>query len=486
MKNLFLTNSEETKSEYKEIMNQTVNAVADAFDSSTAYSGPTPQELQELIHSETILPEKGLGWNNVLEMTKEKILPNLLKTSSTDYMPHLHSPATLESIASEVIISTFNQSMDSWDQAPVATEIEVEVINHLCKMYGYDTKADGVFTSGGSQSNQTAIILARDWFCNEILKYDVKKFGLPQNYQKLRMYTSEISHFSMEKSAHILGLGYQSVVKVPVDKNKKMDMQIFKQLVEKDIQDGNIPFLAVATIGTTDFGSIDNVKEMSELCKKYNMWLHADAAYGSGVILSEEYKHRLEGINLCDSITVDFHKMFLLPISCSAVLVKDGSTFDALTIHADYLNRQEDEEDGYTNLVDKSLQTTRRFDALKVWISFQARGKDGWSKIITTSMSNAQYFYQQLSNDKNFEVITKPEISSVVFRYISEKTENTDEINKKVRRQLLHNHGVVIGQTVSNGHVCLKFTLLNPLMTHEKLDSLRELICQLSKQAEEN
>lgn len=486
MKNLFLTNSEETKSEYKEIMNQTVNAVADAFDSSTAYSGPTPQELQELIHSETILPEKGLGWNKVLEMTKEKILPNLLKTSSTDYMPHLHSPATLESIASEVIISTFNQSMDSWDQAPVATEIEVEVINHLCKMYGYDTKADGVFTSGGSQSNQTAIILARDWFCNEILKYDVKKFGLPQNYQKLRMYTSEISHFSMEKSAHILGLGYQSVVKVPVDKNKKMDMQIFKQLVEKDIQDGNIPFLAVATIGTTDFGSIDNVKEMSELCKKYNMWLHADAAYGSGVILSEEYKHRLEGINLCDSITVDFHKMFLLPISCSAVLVKDGSTFDALTIHADYLNRQEDEEDGYTNLVDKSLQTTRRFDALKVWISFQARGKDGWSKIITTSMSNAQYFYQQLSNDKNFEVITKPEISSVVFRYISEKTEDTDEINKKVRRQLLHNHGVVIGQTVSNGHVCLKFTLLNPLMTHEKLDSLRQLICQLSKQAEEN
>lgn len=486
MKNLFLTNSEETKSEYKEIMNQTVNAVADAFDSSTAYSGPTPQELQELIHSETILPEKGLGWNKVLEMTKEKILPNLLKTSSTDYMPHLHSPATLESIASEVIISTFNQSMDSWDQAPVATEIEVEVINHLCKMYGYDTKADGVFTSGGSQSNQTAIILARDWFCNEILKYDVKKFGLPQNYQKLRMYTSEISHFSMEKSAHILGLGYQSVVKVPVDKNKKMDMQALKQLVEKDIQDGNIPFLAVATIGTTDFGSIDNVKEMSELCKKYNMWLHADAAYGSGVILSEEYKHRLEGINLCDSITVDFHKMFLLPISCSAVLVKDGSTFDALTIHADYLNRQEDEEDGYTNLVDKSLQTTRRFDALKVWISFQARGKDGWSKIITTSMSNAQYFYQQLSNDKNFEVITKPEISSVVFRYISEKTENTDEINKKVRRQLLHNHGVVIGQTVSNGHVCLKFTLLNPLMTHEKLDSLRQLICQLSKQAEEN
>ena len=216
------------------------------------------------------------------------------------------------------------------------------------------------------------------------------------------------------------------------------------------------------------------------------MWLHADAAYGSGVILSEEYKHRLDGINLCNSITVDFHKMFLLPISCSAVLVKDGSTFDALTIHADYLNREEDEEDGYTNLVDKSLQTTRRFDALKVWMSFQIRGKDGWSKIITTSMSNAQYFYQQLSKNNNFQVITQPEISSVVFRYVSQKTPNTDEINKKVRRQLLHKHGVVIGQTVSNGYVCLKFTLLNPLMTHEKLDSLIDLILKLSKETEES
>ena len=97
MKNLFLTNSEETKTEYKQIMNQTVQAVADSFNASTAYSGPTPQELQALIKSETILPEQGLGWQKVLEMTKEKILPNLLRTSSTDYMPHLHSPADRKS-----------------------------------------------------------------------------------------------------------------------------------------------------------------------------------------------------------------------------------------------------------------------------------------------------------------------------------------------------------------------------------------------------
>ena len=218
------------------------------------------------------------------------------------------------------------------------------------------------------------------------------------------------------------------------------------------------------------------MSEISSVCQKYGLWLHADAAYGSAVILSSKYAQRVAGFNLCDSITVDFHKMFLLPISCSAVLLRDASNFEALELHADYLNREEDEEDGYTNLVGKSLQTTRRFDALKVWVSFKMRGKDGWGEIIDTCMENAAYLYSRLRNDAEFETVTEPEISSVVFRIAS-----TDDTNKRVRRALIHKHGVVIGQTVYNGKVFLKFTLLNPLVTHEKLDSLLELIKSIAK-----
>ena len=479
----FLTHNTCDKSEYKKIIKETTDAIADAFADERAYSGPTPDELKAIVQQDSILPETGLGWEKTFALTKEKVLPNLLRTPSTDYMAHLHGPSLVETIAAEQIISTFNQSMDSWDQSPVATEIEVEVINHLCKLYGYDENADGVFTSGGSQSNQTAIILARDWFCQNVLNYDIKKYGVNEECRKLRMYTSEISHFSMEKSAHILGLGYQSVVKVPVDSRKKIDMAALRSLIEEDKKAGNIPFLVVATAGTTDFGSIDPIAEISQLAKENNLWVHADAAYGSGVIMSDKYADRVAGLKLCDSITVDFHKMFVMPISCSAVLIKDGNDFEALTIHADYLNREEDEEDGYTNLVDKSLQTTRRFDALKVWMSFQARGKDGWSKLINASMGNAQYLYQQLKADSDFEEITEPEISSVVFRYKNcGSDEEADTVNKKVRRALIHQHGVVIGQTISDGHTCLKFTLLNPLITHEKLDELKKLIKSLAMQ----
>ena len=479
---MFLTPDAADKASYIEMMTATAQAVAAAMDHPHAYAGMEPYTLRAAVHTDEMLPEKGSDFAAILEEVKARILPNLLRPMSTNYMAHLHSPALLESIASELIIATFNQSMDSWDQSPVATEIEVEVIRNLCKMYGYDEElADGVFTSGGSQSNLSGLLLARDWFCNTALKWDVKKSGLPENFRKFRMYSSEIAHFSMEKSAHLMGLGYESVVKVPVNDAMQMDLAALKALIAEDVKNGNLPFCIAATVGTTDFGSIDDMKELRKLCDEYGMWLHADAAYGSGVVMSKKYAHRVAGLADCDSITVDFHKMFLLPISCSASLVKDKRNFDALTIHADYLNREEDEEDGYINLVNKSMQTTRRFDALKVWMSFKMRGAEGWSEIITRCIDNAAYFYDRLAANKDVEVFVKPEISSVVFRVLPlpDSKEDADTVNKRIRRELLHNRGVVIGQTVCKGHVSLKFTLLNPLLTHEKLDELLSPILSL-------
>ena len=479
--NLFLTPDQGDKSAYIRMMESTVHAIADSLNHGQAYAGMGPYELRAAVHSEELLPEKGCGFDQILSEVKEKILPNLVRPMSTNYMAHLHSPALLETIAAEVILSTFNQSMDSWDQAPVATEIEVEVVRNLCKLYGYDENGDGVFTSGGSQSNLSGLLLARDWYCNTKLNWDVKKFGLPENFRKFRMYSSEIAHFSMEKSAHLMGLGYDAVAKIPVDDAMRMDMKAFRAQIEKDIAEGFIPFCACATVGTTDFGSIDPMKEMRAICDEFGMWLHADAAYGSGVVLSEKYADRVAGLGACDSITVDFHKMFLMPISCSVSLIKDKSNFEALTLHADYLNREEDEEDGYINLVNKSMQTTRRFDALKVWISFRMRGKEGWSELITKCIDNAAYFYSRLAERSDVEVIVKPEISSVVFRLlpVEGSAEDGDTRNNRIRRELLHHKGVVIGQTVCRGNTCLKFTLLNPLQTEDKLDELLALILSL-------
>lgn len=477
---LFLTSSEPDKFEFRRMMDAAVRAITASLEDPRAFSGIAPDALKKLVRTDTLLPERGMGFDAVLEDTAKTVMPHLVRPSSTDYMAHLHSPVLLESIAAELILTVFNQSMDSWDQAPAATEVEEDVIRHLCELYGFGEGSDGVFTSGGSQSNLSGLLLARDWFCGEKLGWDVKKRGLPADFSRFRIYSSEIAHFSVEKSAHLLGLGYDSVVKVPVDDAMKMDPAKLRELIVRDIEAGNLPFCVSATVGTTDFGSIDPMRELRAVCDEFGLWLHADAAYGSGVILSEKYAHRVAGLELCDSITVDFHKMFLLPISCSASLVRNGKYFDALTLHADYLNREEDEEEGYTNLVNKSMQTTRRFDALKVRMSFLARGKDGWSDIITTVIDNAGYLYEKMLESKDFEPVVKPEISSVVFRLLpADGKESADELNKRIRRMLLHQYGTVVGQTVCRGNVCLKFTLLNPLITHRKLDDLMALILSL-------
>lgn len=478
--NIFITNDKASLDVFKDTIEKTSKAIIEAYNNDKAYTGPQPFDLKKAVKG-SILPDNGLGFDKALENTKRVVLPNFVRTSSTNYMAHLHSATLIETIAAELIISTFNQSMDSWDQSPVATEIEVEVVRQLCKLYGYDEGSDGIFTSGGSQSNTNGIFLARDWFCKEKLNWDVKKFGLPENYRKFRMYASEISHFSMEKSTHMLGLGYDAVVKVPVDERQKMDVDALEKLIEKDIADGNIPFCVVATVGTTDYGSIDPIEKIADLAEKYDIWFHCDAAYGSGAIMSDKYRSRIAGLNRADSITVDFHKMFMMPISASCSLIKDAKDFEPFELHADYLNREEDEEDGYTNLVSKSMQTTRRFDALKVWLSFQCRGKDGWNSLIDTCIENAKYVYDTLEKREGFARTCEPELSSIVFRLYDKNLtdEQNDEVNKKVRRALIHKEGVVIGQTVFGGRVHLKFTLINPLTTHEKLDQLLDLIYSL-------
>ena len=462
-----LSDSIQDRAEYERIVDKTKEAILSSYSDDSAFSGINPYQLRRQIEKIGLLQEDGLGFDRTLQLVKDEILPHLLRTWSRSYMPHLHSPALLESLSAEMIISAFNDSMDSWDQGPAATEVEAMVIKELLELFGFDRDCgDGAFTSGGSQSNLTAITAARDKVLMNKFSWDVKKKGLIPDFHRLRLYTSEISHFSMDKSAHLLGLGYDAVRHIKVNDRCQVDIPSFEKMLKEDSEKGLIPFMAVATLGTTDYGSIDDVGKIRRLSDSYGMHLHLDAAYGSALILSDKEKKRLGSIELADSITIDFHKMFLLPISCSAVFFKDKKDLEPFLLHADYLNREEDEEDGYLNLVGKGIQTTRRFDALKVLFSCKARGRREYASIIEKSLSNAEYVYRILSGDESFIAPVKPELSSVVFAL-----KGGDDLNRRVRRTLLE-EGCVIGQTVKDGSVMLKLTLLNPNLEKEDLENL--------------
>ncbi len=267
----------------------------------------------------------------------------------------------------EAVLSAVNSSLDTWDQSAGGTLIERRLIDWTTERIGLGPAADGIFTSGGTQSNLQALLLARE-------EAKVR----PEHFTRLRIFTSECSHFSVQKSAKLLGLGADAVISVPVDRDKRMQTVALARALEQCVAEGAVPMAVVATAGTTDFGSIDPLPEIAALCEQFATWMHVDAAYGCGLLASRERGGLLEGIAHADSVTVDYHKSFFQPVSSSAVLVRDRATLRHATYHAEYLNPRRMAEERIPNQVDKSLQTTRRFDALKLWMTLRVMlGADG-------------------------------------------------------------------------------------------------------------
>ncbi|WP_191565560.1 pyridoxal phosphate-dependent decarboxylase family protein [Metabacillus idriensis] len=466
-KHLFLTNS--SIENYESQMNHAMNSVTAIMTSRFPYSGHSPLDVK--VGIERAFPEfqPMIKQNHqaVFEKLAHSITANTIYVSHPACAAHLHCPPMISGLAAEVIISGLNQSMDSWDQSGAATMVEQYVMNGLCKMFQLP-KGDGVMTSGGTQSNLMGLLLAREKAAAKLWGWNIKKQGLPREHYRLKILCSEVAHFSVQQAASILGLGEDAVVLVKADKKYRMCMEDLASCIGLLKQQGDLPFALIGTAGTTDFGSIDPLDEMSKLAKAHDLWFHADAAYGGGLVLSDTKKQRLAGIEQADSITVDFHKMFYQPISCGAFLVKDRDSFSFIKHHADYLNPIEDEDDDIPNLVSKSIQTTRRFDALKPFLSFQLVGQNEWAEMIDHTMEVTQKTYEVLRKDPEFAVYHQPELSTVVFRYIGTgmlSKEKLNQLNYHIREILLKNGEVVMARTKVGGEACLKFTFLNPLTT---------------------
>jgi L-2,4-diaminobutyrate decarboxylase len=388
------------------------------------------------------------------------------------YLAHLNCPVVIPAVLGEAILSAVNSSLDTWDQSAGGTLIERRLIDWTADRIGLGPAADGVFTSGGTQSNLQALLLARE----------EAKTGSPA---RLRVFASEVSHFSVRKSAKLLGLGEDAVVSVPVDHDKRMQTVALARELERCREDGLVPMAVVATAGTTDFGSIDPLTEIAELTARSGTWLHVDAAYGCGLLASLKYRDRLAGIERADSVTVDYHKSFFQPVSSSAVLVRDAATLHHATYHAEYLNPRRMVTERIPNQVDKSLQTTRRFDALKLWMTLRVMGADGIGQLFDEVCDLAAQGWRLLAADPRFDVVVEPSLSTLVFRYVPAAVTDPaaiDRANLHARKALFASGDAVVAGTKVGGRHYLKFTLLNPETTTDDLAAVLDLIAGHAEQ----
>lgn len=241
----------------------------------------------------------------------------------------------------------------------------------------------------------------------------------------------------------------------------------------------------VATAGTTDFGSIDPLPEIAALCERFATWMHVDAAYGCGLLASPERRGMLEGIEHADSVTVDYHKSFFQPVSSSAVLVRDRATLRHATYHAEYLNPRRMAEERIPNQVDKSLQTTRRFDALKLWMTLRVMGADGIGELFDEVCDLAAEGWKLLAADPRFDVVVQPQLSTLVFRYIPSgitSPDGIDRANLYARKALFASGEAIVAGTKVGSRQYLKFTLLNPETTAEDIAAVLDLIAGHAEQ----
>lgn len=447
---------------YRRKVTEVVEVVADRLARTRRpFSGTSVATLRR--HVDAVgLDDGGIGTTAALQEVDRIFLQDAVYFHDPGYMAHLNCPVAIPAVAAEAIIAAVNPSMDTFDQSTSGTLMERRLIAWTADRIGF-AGGDGVFTSGGSQSNLQALLLARDRARRTVETRESRSVGL----DRLVVFATDESHFSVRKSCRILGLPDSAVVPVAVDATGAMSPRDLAARLDALAPD-QVPMSVCTTAGTTDRGAIDPLVQVAEVCERHQVWMHVDAAYGCGLLVSPrpERRRRLAGIERADSVTVDFHKSFFQPVSSSALVVPDPHDLLPVCWHAEYLNP---EGSGHLNQVDRSLQTTRRFDALKLWVTLRAMGPDRIGELFDAVVDLAAEAAELIDADDRFDLVARPQLSTVLFRLRGAADEDVD----RVRNRLLREGSTIIARTVVAGRPCFKITLLNPQAT---LDHVAEML----------
>jgi glutamate/tyrosine decarboxylase-like PLP-dependent enzyme len=455
MRTVFVSADPASHAALREAVDAVTNAVIAAASLPGPRSATTPTELANAVASLELLPERGAPIDAVLQELAP-VLEGAIRLGDPFTVAHLHLAPLIPAAAAELAIGVTNQSMDAFDASPAATFVEDALVSKLADLHGLPG-GSGVMTMGGTASNLLGLLLARDK-----AGADVKADGVPPN--RWRIVASQAAHDSVKRSAALLGLGTNAVIDVATDRTGALDLNH----LDEATRDEHV-IAIVGTAGTTDLGAIDPLGELADRAAHHRAHFHVDAAVGSGLSLSDSQRARLKGIERADSITADLHKLWWMPFGASALLVPDVSALRAVHHASDYLNRPEDEAEGQLNLVGRSLDTSRRFDALKVLVALKTVGRQPLGEAVDRVLALTQYAGQAIAARPELELVATPQTVMVAFRH-----RHGDNI--RIHREQYASGRAVIGRTRVDGPVALKLTLLNPATTPAAVEVLLDRV----------
>ena len=406
------------------------------------------------------LPLEGLGLDSVISDI-DQYLRYSVRTDHPGFMNPLWGGMNLSALVGEIIASITNNSMYTYELSPYATLIEQSLIRRMCDLIGF-ADGNGTLTTGGSNGNMIGMMCAR---------FHADPLGQQRGFdcQNLVCYVSAESHYSVLMAANVLGIGFENVIKVPCDDEGRMRTDKLNEEIQRTQSNGQIPFCVVATAGTTVRGAFDPIKGIAEICSKYNIWFHVDAAWGGSCMFSAKHRSLMDGVELADSVCWDAHKMMGVPLICSAFLIKRPEILRKICSHGDvahYLFHGEAED---VDLGRISLQCGRRNDALKLFLAWREIGDAGWARKIESYVGLADYLESTVNAHDKLEMRSRRVWSNVCFRYTVEGIDHND-VNSQIRERLVKSGNFMVSKSNVNDDVILRPVIANPGVTTESLD----------------
>ncbi|XP_005998730.1 glutamate decarboxylase 1-like [Latimeria chalumnae] len=339
-----------------------------------------------------------------------------VKTGHPRFFNQLSTGLDLIGLVGEWLTATANTNMFTYEIAPVFIVMEDILLKKMYTMIGWPVgEADGIFSPGGTVSNLYSLQVARYKYFPE-----VKNKGMAA-LPNLVLFTSEHSHYSIKKAAAVLGIGTDNVILVKCNERGKMIPEDLEAKILEAKSKGFVPLYVNATAGTTVYGAFDPLNDIADICEKNKLWMHVDAAWGGGLLMSRKHSVKLEGIERANSVTWNPHKMMGVPLQCSAILVREKGLLQACNqMNAGYLFQTDKQYDISYDTGDKTIQCGRHVDVFKFWLMWKSKGSSGFEQQINRCLELANYFYKTLKNREGFELVFdgEPEHTNVCFWYI--------------------------------------------------------------------
>jgi len=405
-----------------------------------------PHELQQLL--ELDISSQPASHDALLDGMK-KIIRYSVKTGHPHFYNQLYAGIDPYSQVGSWLTESLNSNIHTYEVSPVFIVMEKFLFKRICDIIGY-SDGDGIFCPGGSASNVMALHCARYNKFPQVKEQGV--FNLPP----IRCYVSEDGHYSLKKAVSYLGMGSDNMVPIKTDARGKVIIEDFRSKIEADKKQGFAPTFMMATCGSTVLGSFDNLRELSSVCREHGIWLHADACWGGGVLMSKKHRYLMDGVELCDSVAWNFHKMFSTPLQTSALLLQDKDILmKTNSSNAEYLFQPDKYYDSSFDVGDKTIQCGRRVDAVKLYMQWRAFGDSGFESRVDQAYDNVRYLQEKMRTTEGFRlVLPEFESTNTCFWYIpprlrgqAETKEWWDQVGKvapKVKERLVKSGSMMI------------------------------------------